>query len=225
MQVTENKKNDSRAPGLRERKVARQKLEILDHITEFLKEQPLQNLMVDELCKKAMISRVTFYRYFPTRGHIISFYSSIWSFQVKTWCAKHNLKGLAALEYFFDFMGQSSNQAPYLYSSMFDFAWHKDKPDFKRGLTLAEMQILIPEFEGDPEEFDFSVGNFFVENCAFSIQNKEVNPSLTHDELTGLIATMFHGCGLAGIHYDPAKPGNVFNQIFKTLVKIIQPQK
>ena len=52
---------------LRERKQAQIKLDVLYALLEKLKEKTIDEVSVEELCERALISKVTFYNYFSNK--------------------------------------------------------------------------------------------------------------------------------------------------------------
>jgi len=88
--------------SLRERKSAKLKLLVLSIAKTMLREQSFQDIHVTDICKKADISKVTFFRYFPQKEDLLLYFMRVWSFELSLELQKNDIKGLKAVRQIFD---------------------------------------------------------------------------------------------------------------------------
>lgn len=67
---------------LRERKFARTKLALLDAMLERLREKPLADITVRELCDVVEVSEATFFNYFKKKDDLLRYFVQIWTLEV-----------------------------------------------------------------------------------------------------------------------------------------------
>ncbi len=61
----------------RKKKAARLKA-VLEHTLKLVGRKPFDDVYVDDICEKVKISKVTLFKYFPTKEDILAYYFRIW---------------------------------------------------------------------------------------------------------------------------------------------------
>lgn len=69
-------------PSLRERKLARTRLALLDAFVARLDERPLEAIPVKELCAAVEISEGTFFNLFENKGELVAYFVQVWSLEL-----------------------------------------------------------------------------------------------------------------------------------------------
>ncbi|MFT5460201.1 MAG: AcrR family transcriptional regulator [Myxococcota bacterium] len=64
---------------LRQTKAAKIRLALLDALVERLVERPLDGIPTKELCRAVGISEPTFYKYFPQKSDLLTYFIQLWS--------------------------------------------------------------------------------------------------------------------------------------------------
>jgi AcrR family transcriptional regulator len=211
--------------GLRERKAAKLKLLLVDILTEELKSQGFQEINVEKLSEKAMISKVTFYNYFPEKDDILRFFISIWVYRLIIDCHRLDKQGLSALKFIFEDMAASMNENPNLYRNMLGLLSRKGKYEYVQELTLAERAALYPDKRLHTIEVKLSLGHFLQAQCALAMEQGEINTSLSKEDVSLLIGSLMHGSCILGFRVDPANPGQSCLDSFRILIHLLNRPK
>ncbi len=209
-------------PGLRERKAARLKLQLVDLLTEELKSEAFQNINVETLCEKAMISKVTFYKYFPEKDDILRFFLSLWVYRFIIDCHILNKKGLAAIQFIFEEMANNMNDNPNLYGNMISLLTKKSKFSYVEELTLAERAMLYPDTNLHTLDVILSIGQFLQNESAWAIKEGEITNAYSPEDLSLLFGSLLHGSCFLAYRVNDKNPGESClkaNQILKQILK------
>lgn len=208
--------------GLRERKAAKLKLLLIDLLTEELESSGFQDINVETLCEKAMISKVTFYNYFPEKDDIIRFYLSLWVYRMIIDCHNLNKRGFAAIKYLFEDMVKNMNRNPNLYGNMISILIRKPKFDYVEELTLAERAALYPDKKLHSLEVKLSIGHFIQMHCRTAISNGEITDTYSPEDLGLMIGSLLHGSCILGYRINVEKPGEACLDAFRILNSILE---
>lgn len=210
-------------PGLRERKAAQLKLSIVDILTEELAERGFHEIGVEELCEKAMISKVTFFKYFPTKDALLWYHSSVWIFKLKADLLLSGKHGVPALRAFFKDMAEYFNEHMNLFSYFFSANSMGLSGAERPELTPAEKLVLHPDGSTLDLEINLSIGDFLREHCQFARRNGDFRTDLTLETQATLIGALFQGSGLVGMRIDPKRPGDTYMTTFNAIIKLLAP--
>jgi AcrR family transcriptional regulator len=148
-------------PGLRERKAAELKIRLVDLLTEELREKGFHEVSVEDLSDKALISKVTFYRYFPTKDALLWFHDSVWTYRVKAECLLKGLEGVEALRFLFRDMARELDRNVNLFAYFFGISSLLIEGEERVELTDAEKLVLHPDGSTLGLEINYSLGHFF----------------------------------------------------------------
>ena len=98
---------------LRERKLALTKFALLDALITKLRDKPLAEISVTELCKIIPISEVTFYNYFSKKSDLINCFMQLWSIDLLWHIKKRNIEeGLGLIEEILEFTANTVEEIP-----------------------------------------------------------------------------------------------------------------
>ena len=98
---------------LRERKHALTKFALLDALITKLRDKPLAEISVTELCKTIPISEVTFYNYFSKKSDLINCFMQLWSIDLLWHIKKRNIEeGLGLIEEILEFTANTVEEIP-----------------------------------------------------------------------------------------------------------------
>lgn len=210
------------SPGLRERKAAKLKLLLVELLEEELKSSAFQDINVETLCEKAMISKVTFYNYFPEKDDIIRYFLSLWVYRIIIDCHNLNKSGFAVIQYFFEDMIKNMNRNPNLYGNMISILTRKPKFDYVEELTLAERAALYPDKKLHTLEVKLSMGQFIQTHCKTAISKGEITDAYSPEDLSLMIGSLLHGSCILGYRINVAKPGEACLNAYRILNSILE---
>ncbi len=98
---------------LRERKHALTKFALLDAVITKLRDKPLAEISVAELCAIVPISEVTFYNYFSKKSDLINCFMQLWSIDLLWHIKKRNIEeGLGLIEEILEFTANTVEEIP-----------------------------------------------------------------------------------------------------------------
>jgi AcrR family transcriptional regulator len=136
--------------GLREKKFAKTKLALLQAALERLREKPLADITVKELCEAAEVSEATFFNYFPKKDDLLHYFTKIWVIEVSLHAreAVGEDAGLKFIERIFDYTGQQLAENPRIMLEVIGYMALGPRPSPCRsscgGLTVAECVQAFP---------------------------------------------------------------------------------
>jgi AcrR family transcriptional regulator len=214
---------ETHRPGLRERKAADLKIRLVDLLTEELQQKGFHEVRVEDLCEKAMISKVTFFRYFPTKDALLWYHDSVWTYRVKAECLMEGLEGLDALRFLFRDMALHFNRHVNLFAYYFGISSLLIEGEERVELTDAEKLAIHPDGATLDFEINYSVGDFLRSHLERAREAGDVRTDLSLEEQTLLLGAIFNGSALVGLRVSPERPGDVFDTTFETLVALFTP--
>lgn len=210
-------------PGLRARKAADLKIRLVDLLTEELEHKGFHEVRVEDLCERVMISKVTFFRYFPTKDSLLWYHDSVWTYRVKAECLLKGLEGVDALRFLFRDMAWHINRHGNLFAYFFGISSLLIEGEERVELTDAEKLAIHPD--GSTLDFDinYSVGDFFRTHIRRAREEGEIRSDLPVETQTLLFGALFNGSALVGLRVSPERPGDVFETTFEALVGLLSP--
>lgn len=135
---------------LRERKLARSRLALLDAFVARLDQRPIEEISVRELCAAAEVSEATFFNHFDGKAELVVFFIQLWSLE-QAWYARKNLAergALAAVEELFERTAVSVAEHPRVMGEVVAAQARLAAPVPHRALTPAERMLRFPELPG-----------------------------------------------------------------------------
>jgi AcrR family transcriptional regulator len=210
-------------PGLRERKAAELKIRLVDLLTEELREKGFHEVSVEDLSDKALISKVTFYRYFPTKDALLWFHDSVWTYRVKAECLLTGLEGVEALRFLFREMARELDRNVNLFAYLFGISSYLLEGKERVELTDAEKLVLHPDGSTLELEINYSTGHFFRTHVERAREAGELRTDLPAETQALLFGALFSGSTMVGLRTAPENPGEVFSVNFEALVGLLAP--
>jgi AcrR family transcriptional regulator len=211
------------SPGIRERRAADLKLRIVDLVTEALESRTFNEVTVDELCERALTSKVTFFRYFSTKEALLAYHNSVWTYRMKAHCLLSDLRGVAALRHLFLSLGESFNRNTNLFAYFFTLSQHLSSGGDRPVLGPAERLVLHPDGSTLGLEITSSLGDFIQHHVAAARGSGEIRTDLSWESQVSLFGALLNGSGLLGMRIDPTRPGDTFETTFTPLLALLQP--
>jgi len=131
--------------SLRERKYAATKAALMNALISRLKNQSLDEIAVNDICRDVMVSETTFFNYFPSKQAVIGYRVQLWSISTIWEIHLQLAKGgghLDAIRTLFDLTAQAEEKTPGIMREVVVFQV-RDKMSFPP-LTLAEYAYHFP---------------------------------------------------------------------------------
>ncbi|UII30949.1 TetR/AcrR family transcriptional regulator [Fulvivirga ulvae] len=179
--------------GVRAKKSARIKVEILIASTQLVGKKSFTELYVDDICDRVGISKVTFFKYFPQKDDILLYF-------LRTWCLDravdlyHNPKeGIEGIHYLFDKVADTFERNPGLMLSLISYFTSLTRPPSPFPLKSVERRILYPnEINLDKIQI-MSIPQMMEKFLLEAIFKKQITLSSHTKELANLFITVLYG--------------------------------
>jgi AcrR family transcriptional regulator len=179
--------------SLRERKSAKLKLLILSISKTMLQNRNFHDIHVMDLCKKAGISKVTFFRYFPQKEDLLLYFMRVWSFELSIEMQRNNLKGLKAIKFIFDRYGDLCEN--YHSAILHLIKYHAISPLVLKPISIkkAEKQLLFPKLEGVDKMEVLAFDKLLEKYTLEAIFQTEITRSSDVSDLVSILLTTTYG--------------------------------
>jgi AcrR family transcriptional regulator len=179
--------------SLRERKSAKLKLLILSIAKTMLRQQNFQDIHVTELCKKAGISKVTFFRYFPQKEDLLLYFMRVWAFELSLELQKNDIKGIKAVKLIFDRYGNLCEN--YHSVILHLIKYHAISPLVLKPISIkkAEKLLLFPK-EKDIQYMEVLAFDKLLEKYMLeAIFQTEITKSSDVSDMVSMLLTTTYG--------------------------------
>jgi AcrR family transcriptional regulator len=134
---------------LRQRKAAATRLALLEALLEALGRQGFDQLRVKDLCHRAAISEPTFFKYFPSKVDLLTYFLQLWS--IETRCRAEREAPSSGIEYLlvvFDAAAAAWTRHPRLMVEVFAHQLRAAPRLGRRPPSAAELRLRFPALEG-----------------------------------------------------------------------------
>lgn len=188
--------------SLREIKKARTKISILQAGLDLIGENTFREVNVEDICKKAEVSKVTFFKFFPQKDDLLVYCMRIWLSQRLIDLHLHPKRGLDAIEFLFKSIAESAKVRPGLMLSLISFLSEQKMHPRMPILTETEIHLLFPEHEELVEPEVQNLGDIFYKYIEEAKQDGEIMTDKTTDDLVKILFTIFYGAYLTSHIYS-----------------------
>ncbi|UII19747.1 TetR/AcrR family transcriptional regulator [Fulvivirga ligni] len=195
--------------GLRERKSAKIKLDILISSKQLVGKNSFEELFVDDICEKAGISKVTFFKYFPQKDDVLLYYLRIWCLD-RAIDLHHNPKeGIAGIYFLFDKMAETIEKNPGLILNLISYFTSLKRPPSPFPLKPVEREILYPN-EKDIKKIEIlSIPQMMEKFLLEAIFKKEITTISDTADLANLFVSLMYG-SIVRSHMAQIQPLKMF---------------
>jgi len=179
--------------GLRKEKAARLKLAILDGTLKLIGKKSFDDVLVDEICAKVKISKVTLFKYFPQKEDILLYYFRLWCLKRAVELSDKPREGLTGVTFLFDKLSEDAETHPGIILSLFAYL-----ADLRRNLRpfpvkVEEKKLLYPELANigtiEIQSVDQMLEKFSLE----AIFKKEITKTSSTRDITQALISVFYG--------------------------------
>lgn len=179
--------------GLRERKKAQLKLDLLDAMLVKMERYDFDGIKVSEICDMVSISEVTFFKYFDRKDELLLYYMQVWAYKRELRLHKEGRKtGIAAIYSIFDDIAKTPDAKKKMNTFSGFFSRLKKKPD-EVNLSLCEKwlinkDVVLEKSSGLDEQL--------IEAIDQGKKTGEINKDIDTEAMHILLATIFYGTPL-----------------------------
>jgi AcrR family transcriptional regulator len=208
--------------GLRKEKAARLKLAILDSTLKLIGRKSFDDLLVDEICAKVKISKVTLFKYFPQKEDILLYYFRLWCLKRAVELRDKPREGLAGVTFLFDKLSEDTEIHPGIILSLFAYL-----ADLRRTLRpfpvkVEEKKLLFADGDGVGSIEIQSVDQMFEKFALEAIFKKEITKTSSTRDITQILISIFYGSVLTAHINQIAPLKNFFRKNLELSLKGLQ---
>ncbi len=182
--------------GLRDKKAARTKLSILEQTIELIDNGSFRDLLVDDICEKAEISKVTLFKYFPKKEDILVYFMRMWLFKRTVELKQDPKTGLGAIRYLFSVLADECNKYPGLILSLIGYISNLNTPPDPQEIKYEERKILYPDEKNLNEVRILEIDQMFMNHLQEAAALGEIKAENVNSNTIQLLITIFYGSAL-----------------------------
>ena len=179
--------------SLRKEKAARLKLAVLEQTLKLIGKKPFDDLYVEDICQKVKISKVTLFKYFPTKEDILSYYFRIWCLRRIVELKDKPKEGLSGVYFLFDKLSEDADQHPGIILSLISYLANPKRAPKPFPVKVEEKRFLFPHVAEIQSVEIQSVDQMFEKFGLEAIFKKEITKATSTRDLTNLLNTVFYG--------------------------------
>ncbi|WP_028549935.1 TetR/AcrR family transcriptional regulator [Paenibacillus sp. UNC451MF] len=206
------------AIALRELKKARAKLALYEASLELIGERSFREVYLEDICRKAEVSKVTFFKFFRQKEDVLVYYMRVWLTDRMIELEKEPKRGLAALRHIFHDVAERAKKWPGLMLSLISFLCEMKMHPCMPELSEAEVYLLFPDHmelgRQDPNLFEL-YRQFMEEAHA----DGELREGITAATAVQMAFTIFYGAFLTAHLYRSEDVMKVYDEHLKLLIR------
>ena len=182
--------------SLREKKKAKTKLALLEEALALIDEGTFRSVLVDDICERAEVSKVTFFKFFPQKEELLIYFMSIW--QARCFCelSANGKRGFAAVRHIFSMVAEESEKYPGIMLSLISFLAEQKMHPCVPTLSAAELALLFPDVSDRAAFSDADLHQIFVRCVREAREDGELADDVSEEEAVVLLFSMFYGAYL-----------------------------
>ena len=134
-------------PTLRARKHAHTRVALLRAAVEALAARAFDDLTVQELCERAMVSEATFFNYFPAKGDLLTYYGQLWGIEAAWHDRRSGRRGLAGIDAVFAFAARGMQERPRLWTELIAHQLRGGGRSAPAPVDAVERRVAFPDLD------------------------------------------------------------------------------
>ncbi|MGG4442475.1 TetR/AcrR family transcriptional regulator [Brevibacillus fortis] len=184
------------ALSLREKKKAKTKFALLDAALELMGDGSFRNVLVDDICERAEVSKVTFFKFFPQKEELLIYYMSIWQAECFVELRSTGKRGWEAVRHIFAKVTRDSEKQPGIMLSLISFLAEQKMHPCVQILSDAELYLRFSEHE-EREAIRATDLHQILQKCVQeAAEDGQLALHLSEEEAVILLFSMFYGAYL-----------------------------
>lgn len=178
---------------LREKKKAKTKLALLRAAVELMGAGSFRQVSVEEICQRAEVSKVTFFKFFPQKEELLVYFMSIWQAECYVELEESGKRGWEAVRHILLKLTEGAKKKPGLMLSLISFLSEQSMHPCVPVLSQAELRLLFPEKKELTGIAESTLGHLFRKCVQEAREDGQLVDGVTEDEAVMLLFTIFYG--------------------------------
>ncbi|KKO50791.1 TetR/AcrR family transcriptional regulator [Paenibacillus sp. DMB20] len=185
---------------LRELKKAKTKIALYEAALSLIGDRMFREVMLDDICRKAEVSKVTFFNLFRKKEDLLLYYMRVWLSERIIEIEEHGLKGFDAVRHVCHSVAKEARDRagimPSLIAFLAEMKMHPCMPE----MTQAEVLLLFPgrEEAGGESPDMFALFQRCMEEAA---ELGHLKPGISVPDAVQFLFTVFYGAFLTAQLY------------------------
>ncbi|WP_442600715.1 TetR/AcrR family transcriptional regulator [Paenibacillus sp. KN14-4R] len=195
---------------LRELKKARNKIALYEASLSLMGEKMFREVMLDDICRKAEVSRVTFFKYFERKEDLLLYFMRVWLTERIIEIEDEGKSGFSSVRHLMHKVAEQNRERPGLMPSLISFLAEMKMHPCMPEMSQAETLLLFPNHEDigaqSPNMFDL-----FHRCMTEAKMNGKLKNGITVEMAVQVLFTVFYGAFLTAQLYDSSEVSNVYD--------------
>lgn len=186
--------------SLREIKKARAKIALYEASLSLMADKMFHEVMVEDICRKAELSRVTFFKFFPKKEDVLIYFMQIWLTERIIEIKNEHKRGFDAIRHLLYKIGEQSQEITGIMPSLISFLAQMKMHPCLQELSRAEVFLLFP----DEEEIGGKEPNLlelFKRSMLEAEEAGQLKRGISIDDAVKIMLTIFYGAFLTAHQY------------------------
>ncbi|MGN7469745.1 TetR/AcrR family transcriptional regulator [Brevibacillus sp. SAFN-007a] len=182
--------------SLREKKKAKTKLALLEAALALIGDGTFRSVLVDDICERAEVSKVTFFKFFPQKEELLIYFMSVW--QARCYCelVANGKRGFAAVRHVFSMVAEESGKYPGIMLSLISFLAEQKMHPSVPPLSEAELALLFPDVEDRAAMGSTDLHQIFARCVREAREDGQLAADVSEEQAVVLLFSMFYGAYL-----------------------------
>ncbi|MEK8130735.1 TetR/AcrR family transcriptional regulator [Paenibacillus filicis] len=189
--------------SLREWKKARSKVALYEAMLALIEDRMFREVMLDDICRRAEVSRVTFFKFFARKEDLLVYYMRVWLTERMIEIEAGQKRGFAAIRHLLHQVAEAyrvrAGIMPSLIAALAEVKMHPAMPE----LSEAEVRLLFPGHE-DLGALAPDMFKLFRQCMTEAEAAGELREGVTVDMAVKALFTVFYGAFLTAQLYASA---------------------
>ncbi|MDQ0872550.1 AcrR family transcriptional regulator [Paenibacillus sp. V4I3] len=138
---------DRSAISLRELKKARTKVALYEASLLLIGDKMFRDMMLDDICRKAEISRVTFFKFFQKKEDLLVYFMRVWLTERIIEIEAEGTRGFSVIQHVLNKVAEEAEERAGLMPSLISFLAEMNMHPCMPELSEAEVHLLFPGHE------------------------------------------------------------------------------
>ena len=203
---------------LRELKKARSKIALYESFLSLMEDGTFRDVMLDDICRKAEVSRVTFFNYFQRKEDLLVYFMRVWLTERIIEIGAGRMRGFAAVRHLLQQVARQSERQPGIMPSLISYLAEMNMHPCMPELSEAEIRLLFPGNETVGAEAPDM--RKLLEACMREAKaDGELRKEYTVDSAVQALFTVFYGGFLTARLYGTNHVADVYESHLQWLIQ------
>ncbi|KOR90823.1 transcriptional regulator [Paenibacillus solani] len=186
---------------LRELKKATNKITLYEAALSMMRDRMFSQVMLEDICKRAEISKVTFFKFYQRKEELLIYFMRIWLTKRIIEINAEGKRGFQAFRHLLYQVAKEHQIRPGMMPSLISFLAEQNMQPCMPELSPAEVSLLFPGHEEagskSPNMYDL-----FQQFMKEEDQAGRLNKALTLEQAVQICFTIFYGAFLTAQLYN-----------------------